>query len=95
MGALIIGVVMCILCECGVLGGKICLVILGAAIAWAIICATLYFKLGWFRFFYHNFLGWHTPDNSIEHWSDGLSEHATCKYCKKDIMQDSQGNWFC
>ena len=95
MGALIIGVVLCILCGCGVLGAKVCLLVLGAAIIWSIVGATLYFKLGWFKFFYHDFLGWHTPDKSIEQWSDGLSQHAICKHCKNDIMQDSQGNWFC
>lgn len=62
-------------------------------IFWAGIGAVLYFKVGWFKFFYHDFLGWHTPDNGPRRF-DGLSEHATCKYCGKDIMQDSQGNWF-
>lgn len=53
----------------------------------------LYFKFGWFKFWYHDVFHWHRPDDKPE-WSDGLSFRATCKYCGKDIMQDSQGNWF-
>ncbi len=53
----------------------------------------LYFKLGWFRHFYHDILEWHQPDDSPE-WCDGVSMHTRCKYCGKMIMQDSQGNWF-
>lgn len=56
--------------------------------------AVLYFKSGFLKIYYHDVLGWHTPDDS-PHYSDGLSEHARCKHCGKDIMQDSQGNWFC
>jgi hypothetical protein len=47
-----------------------------------------------FNHFYHDILEWHIPDEKVEHYSDGLSEHAICKFCGKDIMQDSQGNWF-
>lgn len=52
----------------------------------------LYFKKGFFKRFYHDFMGWHQPKDI--RWHDGISEHAQCKYCGKDIMQDSQGNWF-
>lgn len=55
--------------------------------------AGLYLWKGFCRTFYHDILGWHQPDNSPT-TSDGLSSHATCKWCHKDIMQDSQGNWF-
>lgn len=64
------------------------------SIAWIYIAAGLYFKFGFLKFFYHDFLHWHTPDESPQ-WFDGLSDHAICKQCGKDIMQDSQGNWFC
>lgn len=67
-------------------------IILGS-IAWTFIDAGLYFKLGWFKFFYHDLLGWHTPDDGPESF-DGCSIHARCKHCGKEIMQDSQGNWF-
>lgn len=55
--------------------------------------AGLYLKFGFFKFYYHNLLGWHVPDNSPK-WSDGCSTHAVCKYCGREVMQDSQGNWF-
>lgn len=58
-----------------------------------VISYILYKKFGFFKFFYHDLLGWHEPDDSPQH-HDGCSQHATCKYCGKDIMQDSQGNWF-
>lgn len=54
----------------------------------------LYLKKGIGKWFYHDILGWHTPDKSKKYKFDGCSIHATCKYCDNDIMQDSQGNWF-
>lgn len=39
-----------------------------------------------------NFLGWHEPTTKIIF--DGFNLTSTCKYCGKQIMQDSQGNWF-
>ena len=66
--------------------------IAGALIAEVIMDGT-YFGLGWFKFYCHDVLKWHIPDNSPT-WSDGCSEHAICKYCGAEIMQDSQGNWF-
>lgn len=59
-----------------------------------VVLCPFYFKLGWFKFFYHDILGWHVPDDS-EQWSDGCSQHAKCRHCGREIMQDSQGNWFC
>lgn len=71
--------------------------IIGLCFLWGLILfcapAVLYFKFGWFKFWFHDVLKWHKPDDSPI-WSDGLSDHAKCKYCGKDIMQDSQGNWF-
>ena len=66
----------------------ICFIIMVYVGAW------LYLAFGIGRFFYHDILGCHRPDDSPQ-WNDGCSEHATCKYCGKEIMQDSQGNWFC
>ena len=72
--------------------------VFGAAVwssaIWMYFAPALYFKFGFLRFFYHDFLGWHRPDDSPQ-WSDGCSTHSKCKYCGKDIMEDSQGNWFC
>ena len=53
----------------------------------------LYFKYGFLKFFYHDLLEWHVPEEGTR-YSDGYMEHAICKHCKKDIIQDSQGNWF-
>ena len=56
--------------------------------------AFLYLWLGWFKRFYHDLLGWHRPDESLDESFDGCSVCSVCKYCGKEIMQDSQGNWF-
>lgn len=57
------------------------------------ITSAIYLRNGWFKIFYHDVLGWHQPDNYPK-WSDGCSDHCICKHCGKEIMQDSQGNWF-
>ena len=46
-----------------------------------------------FKLFYHDILGWHIPtsDNSIH---EGVNVYNYCKICGKEIMLDSQGNWF-
>ena len=54
--------------------------------------SVLYLKFGIGKHLYHNILGWHMP-NGTEGF-DGCSCHSICKYCGKNIMQDSQGNWF-
>ncbi len=54
---------------------------------------VLYFKRGYFKKYYHDILKWHIPDNNL-HRFDGCSFHNICKHCGKEIMQDSQGNWF-
>lgn len=52
----------------------------------------LYLEFGWFKGFYHDVLGWHEPID--KEWFDGCNFCSHCKYCGKEIMQDSQGNWF-
>lgn len=39
----------------------------------------------------HDLLGWHDCDAT---GFDGASATGTCKYCGKECLQDSQGNWF-
>ena len=46
-----------------------------------------------FNRFYHDIIGWHLPDNKSQEF-DGCNIHAHCKFCGKEIIQDSQGNWF-
>lgn len=53
-----------------------------------------YFKLDWFKWFYHDILSWHVPNPDDHMGFDGCSFISTCKHCHKEIMQDSQGNWF-
>lgn len=50
------------------------------------------FKPG--KWFYHDILKWHAPDPKASVKFDGASFHTYCKYCGKEIMLDSQGNWF-
>ena len=45
-----------------------------------------------FRKFLCNVLGWHKPTNRVGF--DGCSMTSNCKNCGKEIMKDSQGNWF-
>ena len=56
------------------------------------ITSILYSYTGIGKQFYHNILHWHKP-NDIKNF-DGCSFNSKCKYCGKEIMQDSQGNWF-
>lgn len=53
-----------------------------------------YFKFGFCKWFYHDVLEWHMPTETEGNTFDGCSEHNHCKFCGKEIMQDSQGNWF-
>lgn len=45
------------------------------------------------NWFYHDIMEWHKPCEKESF--DGASFHSYCKFCGKEIMQDSQGNWFC
>lgn len=93
MGALIVIILMGILAIVGVISVTVYGTLVFASCMWTLIGAGLYSRFGLFKFYYHDVLEWHRPDNSPKSF-DGLSVHAKCKYCGKDIMQDSQGNWF-
>ena len=58
------------------------------------IISPMYFKWGIGKWLYHNIFGWHQPKENDNVSFDGYSFHCKCKHCGKDIMQDSQGNWF-
>jgi len=49
------------------------------------------FKIGKF---FCRWLHWHAPDSSIWSAPGDINIHSICKYCGKEIMMDSQGNWF-
>lgn len=59
---------------------------------WA--ASPLYFLFGVGKWLYHDALGWHQPRKDVKDGFDGCSVHNICKHCGKEIMQDSQGNWF-
>lgn len=93
MGCLIVTTIAAILAWFDIITTNVFIGIVIASLAWIYIGAGLYFAFGWLKFFYHDFLEWHRPDDSPETF-DGCSIHCRCKHCGKDIMQDSQGNWF-
>ena len=57
-----------------------------------LIGGAFYSRKGWNKKFFHDVMGWHEPTKNITF--NGVSYCIRCKYCKKRIMQDSQGNWF-
>jgi len=49
----------------------------------------------WVRSFLHDKIGWHTVAHGIVGWKfDGFNVHNTCDQCGKELLRDSQGNWF-
>ena len=57
-----------------------------------LIISPFYFKFGIGKWLLHDIMHWHLPDETSSF--DGCSNHSYCKFCNKEIMQDSQGNWF-
>lgn len=46
-----------------------------------------------FKKWFHDLMGWHLPkEDDVK--TDGFIEVSHCKFCDKEIMHDSQGNWF-
>ena len=88
MGTLIISIIATVLSIFNVISTKVCLIIIMSSMVWMFIGQKLYFRFGFLKFWYHDFLDWHTPAE------ESKDNHIVCKYCDKDIMQDSQGNWF-
>lgn len=93
MGCLIVTIIAGALCALDIISTNAFLIAAFGSLAWMYIAAGLYFACGFLSFFYHDFLHWHRPDDSPIR-SDGCSNHCVCRYCGKEIMQDSQGNWF-
>lgn len=56
--------------------------------------SVFFLSFGWLKFFYHDMLKWHKPAKGERQDFDGCNVHSVCKYCGKEIIQDSQGNWF-
>jgi hypothetical protein len=93
MEVLIISIVAIALNYFGIIANETLLYAIFGSLIWTYAGAILYFKFGFLKRYYHDMLGWHTPDESSQRF-DGVNEHAICKHCGKEIMQDSQGNWF-
>ena len=72
---------------------KIILLCFVGILGLCIVCAFLFLFFGWFKLFFHDVLLWHRPAKKADRYFDGCSVHSTCKYCGKEIIQDSQGNW--
>lgn len=93
MGCLVCTIIVTLLGYFDVISVNTFMIAVFGLIAWIYIGECLYLKFSLFKFWYHDWLGWHTPDDGPESF-DGCSVHAKCRYCGRDIMQDSQGNWF-
>ena len=93
MGCLLLSIIAGILFWYDIISATVFLIVIAGSIVWEFVAAQLYFWLGWFKFYYHDILAWHTPEDESRWW-DGCSDHAICKHCCEDILQDSQGNWF-
>lgn len=62
------------------------------ALTWSFGIIYLIHPFKCLAWFYHGILGWHKPDKT--QFNDDCSFHSHCRFCGKEIMQDSQGNWF-
>ena len=69
------------------------IIIIIMSVAWVSGILYLISKGHIFKWFYHDVLKWHLPNDESQEF-DGCSFHAHCKICGKEIMQDSQGNWY-
>lgn len=57
-----------------------------------IFSSVLYSNYGKCKWLFHDILHWHEPNDTV--FFNGISLESKCKYCGKEISQDSQGNWF-
>ena len=57
-----------------------------------IISSVLYSNYGTCKWLFHDLLHWHEPNGNVS--LNGINLKSRCKYCGKEIIQDSQGNWF-
>ena len=69
---------------------------IGLFLLW-VLSVVLYCKFGIGKWFFHDILLWHEPidiRDEEDYISDAVNRYSICKYCGKEIIQDSQGNWF-
>ena len=70
-------------------GLRILLVIGSILFVMSAWCIRPFKALNWL---FHDILGWHRPNG--DYFFDGATVISHCRICGKEIMQDSQGNWF-
>lgn len=74
------------------------LIIIAGTIGYAVFCIAsfIYCKTTgkFFKRFFHDILGWHIVSKKDKCYYDGCNVHGKCVICGKEVMQDSQGNWF-
>lgn len=73
---------------------ELIVILLVVLLVFFFIASITYLKLGIGKWFYHDILEWHMTDNTGVYRYDGLNLKTICRHCRKEIMQDSQGNWF-
>ena len=71
---------------------KISLLVMWILLLTFSLSGVLYINYGIFKRFFHDILHWHEPNGKI--CLNGINLESKCKYCGKEIIQDSQGNWF-
>lgn len=56
------------------------------------ITSLLYFKFGWFKFYYHDILDWHIVGDSDPIIAEDGDVHFICEHCGEDITPDDCAN---
>jgi hypothetical protein len=72
----------------------IVLIALFSPLTLMLLFSPFYINFGLNKWLYHDIMGWHQPKEDANTTFDGCSFKCICKHCGKEIMQDSQGNWF-
>ena len=80
--------------TCSIIIKILLLIMIPLTFIWILSIIWTITKFRPFKHLCHDIFGWHEPNDDNENCFDGCSFHNTCKYCGKEIMQDSQGNWF-
>ena len=59
-----------------------------------LLCGILYVRYGLFKLVYHDIFGWHEPDETTVVETDSGNLYCRCRYCRRLMMRDGEGNWF-
>lgn len=63
--------------------------VLAALFEWA------YFRFGWFKFYFHDILGWHVSADCDPIIAEDGQIHMACEYCDEDFVDDGHQDWYC